>query len=320
MENLPLVLLHRRSDFTLPLKDRLSSHFPLLDSADSQDSISSFLSSHAHSIRVLICAGWIPITSEILSLLPSLELIVATSAGLDHIDLQDCRRRGITITNASLAFAEDVADIAVALLIDVLRRVSSGDRFVRTGSWLMEGDYPLGFKLGGKRVGIVGFGSIGSKIAKRLISFGCKIAYNSRTKKPSAPYQYYTSVNDLAADSNILILACSLTEQTRHIINQGVLTALGQDGVIINVGRGGLIDEKVLVEFLMQGKIGGAGLDVFENEPHVPKELFSLQNVVFSPHRGALTPESLDAVIELTVANVEAFFSNEPLKSVVQLE
>ncbi|OAY59912.1 glyoxylate/hydroxypyruvate reductase HPR3 [Manihot esculenta] len=318
-ENLPLVLLHRLPSLNLPHRNRLSPHFLLLDPADSQEPISSFLSIHANSVRALLCVGYTPITSETLSLLPSLELIVAGSAGVDHIDLQECHRRGINITNASVAFAEDAADHAVALLIDVLRRVSPADRFVRGGSWPVMGDYPLGSKLGGKRVGIVGFGSIGSEVAKRLVAFGCSIAYNSRRRKPSVPFTYYANVGDLAAHSDILILSCSLTEETHHMINEDVMTSLGKEGVIINIGRGSLIDEKELVKFLVQGKIGGAGLDVFENEPDVPKELFCLDNVVLSPHRAVFTPESMEALIDLTCANLKAFFSNEPLQSLVQI-
>ncbi|EEF51059.1 glyoxylate/hydroxypyruvate reductase HPR3 [Ricinus communis] len=315
MQNLPLVLLHRPPSFTLPLKDRLSAHFQLLDPVLAQEPANSL-----NSVRALVCVGYAPITSETLSVLPSLELIVASSAGLDHIDLKECRGRGITITNASVAFAEDVADQAVALLIDVLRRISAADRFVRSGLWPMKGDYPLGFKLGGKRVGIVGFGSIGSEVAKRLEAFGCRIAYNSRRKKPSVPFPYYANVLDLAAESDILILCCSLTEETHHLINGNVMKTLGREGVIINVGRGSLIDEKELVQFLVQGKIGGAGLDVFENEPYVPKELFSLDNVVLSPHVAVFTPESIEAILELIFSNLKAFFSNEPLLSVVQPE
>ncbi|KDP25546.1 hypothetical protein JCGZ_20702 [Jatropha curcas] len=319
MENLPVVLFHRRSSYTLALKDRLSPHFHLLDPFDTQEPISSFLSVHGYSIRALLCVGYTPITSETLNFLPSLELIVAGSAGVDHIALQECHRRGITITNASLAFAEDAADHAVGLLIDVLRRISAADRFVRAGSWPVMGDFPLGFKLGGKRVGIVGYGSVGSEVAKRLAAFGCNIAYNSRKRKPSVPFPYYENVHNLAVDSDILILCCSLTKETHHIINEGVMKSLGK-GVIVNVGRGSLVDEKTLVQFLVEGKLGGAGLDVFENEPHVPKEMLCLDNVVLSAHRAVFTPESFEALIELCLANLKAFFSNEPLQSVVKIE
>lgn len=175
-------------------------------------------------------------------------------------------------------------------------------------------------QVSGKRVGIVGLGSIGSSIAKRLEPFGCIISYNSRSQKQSIPYMYYPDVLSLAANNDVLILCCSLNEQTRHIVNREVMDSLGKDGVIINVGRGGLIDEKEMVKCLIQGVIGGAGLDVFENEPKVPEEFFGLDNVVLTPHAAVATPGSLNNVTEIALANLNAFFSNQPLVSPVQLD
>ncbi|KAK6251217.1 hypothetical protein SCA6_005222 [Theobroma cacao] len=323
-QELPVVLVNRLPSFRLPSKppfeDDLLSHFHLLDPHDSPEPYDSFLSRHANSIRALITVGPTPVTAEFLNLLPCLGLVVGTSAGLDHIDLPACRSRGIAVTNASAAFSEDVADCAVGLLIDVLRRISSADRFVRGRMWPAKKEYPLGFKLRGKRVGIVGLGSIGSEVAKRLSAFDCSIAYSSRKKKPSVPFPFYANVGDLASNSDVLILCCALTEETTHIVNKDVMIALGKQGVIINVGRGYLIDEKDLVQCLVRGEIGGAGLDVFENEPNVPKELLGLDNVVLSPHRAVMTPESFEALLQLTVANLKAFFSNKPLLSVVSNE
>ncbi|XP_075640128.1 glyoxylate/hydroxypyruvate reductase HPR3-like [Castanea sativa] len=307
----PLVLVHHLASFKLPLQDRLITHFRLFDSLASPE---------ASSVRALICVGPTPVTVDTLDHLPSLRLVVGSSAGLDHVDLAECRRRGIAVTNSGDAYSENVADYAVALLLDVLRRLSAADRFVRSGLWPQQGEYPLGCKLGGKRVGIVGLGSIGYEVAKRLVAFGCTVAYNSRNKKPSALYPYYANVHDLAVNSDVLIVCCALTNETYHIINKDVLTALGREGVIINVGRGALVDEKELVQFLVQGEIGGAGLDVFENEPNVPKELFALDNVVLSPHLAVSTPESFEALNEVIIANLKAFFSNKPLLSPFQHE
>ncbi|KAF9689416.1 hypothetical protein SADUNF_Sadunf01G0090000 [Salix dunnii] len=388
-----LVLVHRLPSFSFQLNDILQPHFRLLDPVDSPEPACSFLSNHAQSVRALICVANTPLTAETLNLLPSLELVVASSAGVDHIDTRECRRRGIIMTNASTAFAEDAADYAVTLLIDVWRRISAADRFIHAGLWPVKGGYPLGSKLnrsghrygfvvfrrhsmsitsssaykiyglilprcilrnsygvrlaprllvhsdillvislsllasfglhgclGGKRVGIVGLGSIGSEVSKRLEAFGCSIAYSSRKEKPRVPYPYYTNVLELAAHSDALVLCCSLSEHTRHIINKDVMTALGKTGVIINVGRGGLVDEKELVQFLLRGDIGGAGLDVFENEPDVPRELFELDNVVLSPHHAIFTSESVEAVHQLIFTNLKAFFSNKPLQSVYQFE
>ncbi|CAL5359966.1 unnamed protein product [Camellia sinensis] len=318
-DNLPLVLIHRIPPFELSFKSWLPTRFRLLDPLDPSFS-SPQTQSLVSSVRLLLCLGPSPLTSDILDRFPSVQCVVGSSAGLDHVDLATCCRRGITVTNAGDAFSADAADFAVALLIDVLRRVSAGDRFIRAGSWPAKGQYPLGSKLGGKRVGIIGLGSIGSMIAKRLEPFGCIIAYNSRRKKPNVSFPHYENVMDLATNSDALILCCALTNETHHMINKDVMTALGKEGVIINVGRGALIDEKELVRFLVKGDIGGAGLDVYEEEPEVPRELFKLDNVVLSPHRAVATPEAFVALQEVVIANIEAFFANKPLPSQIELE
>lgn len=169
-------------------------------------------------------------------------------------------------------------------------------------------------------MGIVGLGSIGFEVAKRLEAFGCSISYNSRKKKPSVSYTYYSDAIELAAESDVLIICCALTAETRYMINKEVMLALGKKGVIINIARGAIIDEKEMVHCLVHGEIGGAGLDVFENEPVVPKELFALDNVVLSPHRAVFTPESFLDNYELIIGNLEAFFSNKPLLTAVMDE
>ncbi|KAJ4954676.1 hypothetical protein NE237_011459 [Protea cynaroides] len=304
-----------------PFLGLLAKSFRLLKPWEEESmSTQQFLTTQAQSVRALACIGLFQIDSEILRCLPSLQLVVATSVGVDHVDLAECRRRGIAVTNAGPSFAEDCADLAVGLLLDVLRRISAADRYVRQGLWPIKGDFPLGSKLGGKRVGIIGLGNIGSEVAKRLEAFGCNISYNSRKKKPSVAFPFYSNVHDLAANSDVLILSGALTKETYHIIDRDVLLAMGEKGVIINVGRGALIDEKELVRCLVKGEIGGAGLDVYENEPDVPKELLVLDNVVLSPHKAALTPESIAASGKMAVANLEAFFAGKPLLSPVKDE
>lgn len=171
--------------------------------------------------------------------------------------------------------------------------------------------------MGGKRVGIVGLGNIGLEVAKRLDAFGCVILYNSRRKKANVPYPFFSNVRELAANSDAIIICCAFTDETHHMINKEVLKALGKEGVIINIGRGAIVNEKELVQCLVQGEIAGAGLDVFENEPDVPKELFTMDNVVLSPHAAVFTPESHSDLYDLVVGNLEAFFSNKPLLSPV---
>ncbi|KAM7531214.1 hypothetical protein LguiB_034624 [Lonicera macranthoides] len=313
-DNLPLVLVHRLPQFSTTFNHWLQPHFRILEPSDPS------FSTRSKTVRALFCVGPTPVNSETLDQFPSVECVVGSSAGIDHIDLAECNRRRVMVANAGDAFSEDVADYAVGLLIDVLRRVSAADRFVRGGLWAVNGEYPLGSKVGGKRIGIVGLGSIGSVVAKRLEPFGCIIAYNSRRKKLNVPFPYYSKVQDLATNSDALILCCSLTSETRHLINKDVMMALGKKGVVINVGRGALVDEKELVEFLVQGQIAGAGLDVFEDEPNVPKELFGLDNVVLSPHKAVTTPESIEQLRKAIVGNLDAFFANKPLLSQVKFE
>ncbi|KAK6285545.1 hypothetical protein POUND7_011724 [Theobroma cacao] len=312
-QNLPLVLVLEPPPVFKFHGDQLLKKFQFLKAWESPLPLDQFLTIHAHSVQALLSPGTHPVTLETLRLLPSLGLIVTTSVGLNHIDLPECRRRGISIANAGNLYSEDVADLAVGLLIDVLRKISVADRYVKRQLWPSEGEFPLGIKLRGRQVGIVGLGSIGFEVAKRLDAFGCSILYNSRRKKPSIHYPYYSNICELASNCDVLIICCALTDKTHHMINKEVLLAMGKKGVIVNVGRGAIIDEQEMVGCLMRGEIAGAGLDVFEKEPDVPKELFDLDNVVLSPHRAVHSQETLMALCDLVVGNFEAFFSNKPL-------
>lgn len=309
-----LYLNNSAYNVTFPLlKDRFQFLNPNISSDPS-------FSSLAGSVRVLLCVGNTPVSSETLDKYPSLECVVGSSTGLDHIDLAECRRRGIRVTNAGDAFADDVADYAVGLLIDTLRRISAADRFVRAGSWPVKGQFPLSHKVSGKGVGIVGMGSIGRRISRRLQAFGCSIAYSSRKPKANIPFPFYATIQGLASSVDVLVVCCALTDETHHIINRDVMKALGKEGILVNIGRGALVDEEEMVEMLVKGEIGGAGLDVFENEPQVPQELYALDNVVLSPHRGGAVAEPFVRLQEIMIANIEAFFANKPLPSEIQLE
>lgn len=237
----PQLLVLRPPPVFTAFHHHFSTKFHLLKAYESPLPTDLFLSTHAGSVEAVLCSCASPITADVLRLLPSVRLVVTASAGVNHIDLTECRRREIAVANAGSVFSEDVADVAVGLLIDVMRRISGGDRFVRRQMWPTHGDYPLGSKLGGKRVGIVGLGSIGSEVAKRLESFGCIISYNSRTKKPSVSYPYHPTVYQLASNCDMLVICCALTDQTRHVINKQVMSALGKEGVIVNIARGAIV-------------------------------------------------------------------------------
>ncbi|KAK6137634.1 hypothetical protein DH2020_028560 [Rehmannia glutinosa] len=317
-QKLPLLLLHRFQNFKFPFFSVLQTKYTILDPhADPPDP--SF-PVRSKSARLMLCMGSAPLTSDDLDRYPAVECVLGTITGNNHFDLAACRRRGIRVTSAGDVFSDDVADYAIGLTIDVQRRASVADRFVRSGSWPVQNEYILGSKVSGNRVGIVGLGNIGSRIAKRFEAFGCTIAYNSRNIKSHVTYTYYANVGDLASIIDILIVCCALTNETYHVINKDVMTALGKTGIIVNVGRGALIDEKELVEFLVRGEIGGAGLDVFEHEPHVPEELLALDNVVLSPHRAAFTSDSFQALEKLVLHNLHAFFSNEPFQAEIRLD
>ncbi|KAI3982493.1 hypothetical protein MKX01_031232 [Papaver californicum] len=251
-EELPLALILFPFPHIPKIKEEISKKFTsLFTKPENSVSLQQFLTTDPQSQSVRVLIGYLP-------------------AGTDHIDLVECRRRGIAVCGAGTLYSDDVADFAV-------------------------GEFHLGSKLGGKRVGILGLGSIGLEVAKRLEAFGCIISYNSRNKKLSVTFPYYSNVIDLASNSDVLIVSCEVNKETFHIINKDVMSALGKNGIIINVGRGPLVDEKELVWCLVQREIGGAGLDIFENEPDVLKELFELDNVVLSPHKAVITSESFAA-------------------------
>ncbi|KAK1420155.1 hypothetical protein QVD17_21519 [Tagetes erecta] len=296
----------------------ISNKFHILKAYDSPLPTHDFLKANAQFVTAVLCSGTSPITSDVLRDLPALQIVVSTTTGVNHIDMAECRRRGVMVTNVGDLFSDDVADAAVGLLIDVFRRISGADKFVRGGCWPVTVQFHLGSKLGGKRIGIVGLGNIGTRVATRLQAMGCIISYTSRQKKHSTPFTFYPNVVQLASDSDALVLCCALTDDTHHMIDNKVMRALGKNGVIVNVARGAVINEVELVKCLVEGVIGGVGLDVYENEPNVPKELLQMDNVVVLPHSSACTIECFRDAAEIVVGNLEAFFTNKPLLTPVR--
>ncbi|XP_076945358.1 glyoxylate/hydroxypyruvate/pyruvate reductase 2KGR-like isoform X2 [Bidens hawaiensis] len=271
-----------------------------------------FFKEYSGSIRAVAGNLHVPNDREFIDSLPALEIVASYGVGVNHVDLEYCKERGIKVTNTPDVLTNDVADLAIGLILTTLRRICESDRFVKGGLW-KAGDFKLTTKFSGKKVGIIGLGRIGTAIAKRAEAFNCPISYYSRSKKPESNYKYFPSVVELASDCDILVVACPLTEETRHIINREVIDALGPTGYLINIGRGPHIDEPELVSALVEGRIAGAGLDVFENEPHVPEELFKLDNVVLLPHVGSGTVETRNEMADLVVGNLEAYFNKKPL-------
>ena len=253
------------------------------------------ISSHAGTIRAIATNAHDGASRALIEALPNLEIIACFSAGVDYIDLVAARERGIAVTSTSDVLADDVADVAIAKILLLLRRFAQADRFVRDGAWADE-TFPLGRSLKGKRLGIVGMGTIGGAIARRAAAMRMEISYTSRSPKPSVPYRFTPNLEALAGESDILVVSCPATEETRHMVNAAVLKALGPDGWLINIARGSIVNEAALVAALQAREIAGAGLDVFEDEPHPHSALLEMDNVSLSPHMASGTHETRTAM------------------------
>ncbi|GEP43429.1 2-hydroxyacid dehydrogenase [Brevifollis gellanilyticus] len=266
-------------------------------------------------VRGIVVPGGYTMKEELIASLPKLEIISVFGVGYDGVPLAPCRARGIHVTNTPDVLTDDVADIASALVLMTSRSLGKAERFTRAGTW--PGNvFPLAHALRGKTAGILGLGRIGKAIAQRLAAHGMKIAYHGRQPQ-DVPFQYCGSLIELAQASDFLIAACPGGPNTKHLINAEVLAALGTKGTVINISRGSVIDEAALIHALQNNIIRGAGLDVFENEPHVPAELLACENTVVFPHIGSATHETRRAMAQLVVDNLAAHFSGQPLLTAV---
>jgi lactate dehydrogenase-like 2-hydroxyacid dehydrogenase len=250
---------------------------------------------------------------EMIDRMPKLEIIASASVGYDGIPVDYARSKGIPVTNTPDVLNDDVADLAIALMIMTARRLVASDRYVRTGKWPQGGEYPLAQKASGKRVGILGMGRIGKEIGKRAEAMNNTVAYHSRRKVADVSWQHYPDLVELARNSDFLIVIIPATSETNKIVSKAVIEALGPAGILVNVARGAVVDEDALVEALKSGKLGGAGLDVFVNEPQVPDVLFGMDNVVLQPHVGSATHETRRAMSQLVLDNLDAHFAGKPL-------
>ncbi len=266
----------------------------------------------AKRIRAIAASGEAKVTRELIDRLPALEVISVFGVGYDGVDVAAAKEHGIPVSNTPDVLTDEVADMALALMLCVARRVPQADKFVRAGLW-PAGAFPLTRKVSGARLGIVGLGRIGLAIAKRGAALGMSIAYTSRSAKPDSAHRYFASAAALAAEVDFLVAITPGGAGTRKLINAEVLRALGSKGYFINVARGSVADESALVEALQNGVIAGAGLDVYENEPHVPAALLALDNVVLTPHMASGTVQTRQAMADLALANLQAHFSGKPV-------
>lgn len=272
---------------------------------------SSFLAEIRDRVRAIV-TGPGRVDAELMDALPKTEIIATQSVGTDHIDLAAAKARGIVVTNTPDVLTDDVADLAMALVLSVARRIVVGDRFVRDGKWL-QGNLPLATKVGGATMGIVGLGRIGQAIAKRAEAFGMKIAYHGPRAKAGVAYRFYPNLAEMAGAVDYLVVSCPGGAGTRNLVNAEVLRALGPKGVVVNISRGSVIEEPAMVEMLHDGRLGGAGLDVFADEPRVPEALLPLENVVLQPHVGSATHATRGAMGQLVIDNLQAHFAGKKL-------
>jgi len=271
----------------------------------------------APRIRGIAASGESKVGAELIARLPALEIISVMGVGYDGIDVGAAKARGIQVTHTPNVLNDDVADLAIGLMLCAARQLPAADRYVRSGQWAAAGPMPLARKMSGARLGLVGMGRIGQAIARRASAFGMDIAYTARSARPGVPYRYLPTAAALAAESDFLVVITPGGAGTRKLIDAEVLAALGSDGILVNVARGSVVDEAALIDALEQGVIAGAGLDVFENEPHVPARLLALPHVVLAPHIGSATGQTRQAMADLAAANLAAHFAGRPLLSPV---
>ena len=286
---------------------------------DSAAERQSFLAEHGEEITAAVTSGRTGVDAPLMAALPNLGAVVNFGVGYDTTDVDAAAARGVGVSNTPDVLTDCVADTAVGLMIDTLRQFSASDRYLRAGRWPVDGNYPLTRQVSNTRVGIIGLGRIGKAIALRLSAFGCTISYHNRHQLPDSPYAYASSTVELARGVDVLVLAAAGGEGTRGLVDREVLDALGADGYLINIARGSVVDQDALVSALVDGRLAGAGLDVFTDEPQVPEELFALDNVVLLPHVASGTEQTRAAMEALTLRNLDSFLQTGELVTPVPM-
>lgn len=270
------------------------------------------LAAVAPRITGLAAGGESIVPGALIAQLPALKVLSVFGVGYDGIDVQSAIARKIPVTHTPDVLTDDVADLAIGLMLSVARNIPQADQHVRTGQWPKAG-MRLGRKVSGSRMGIVGLGRIGSAIAKRAQAFGMSVAYTTRTERSNSGFAYFANAAALAANVDFLVVITPGGAGTRHLINADVLKALGPKGYLINVARGSVVDEPALVQALCDGTIAGAGLDVFADEPNVPEVLWTMPHVVLTPHMASATHQTRQAMADLAFANMQAGLAGTPL-------
>jgi lactate dehydrogenase-like 2-hydroxyacid dehydrogenase len=276
----------------------------------------AFLKANAPRFTGVVTSAAAGIANPLMDALPNLRVISSFGVGLDQLDATHAARRGIPIGYTPDVLNDCVADLAFGLMLDIARRLSHGDRYVRAGRWAAGGPpLPLGRQVSGARLGIVGLGRIGRTIARRASGFDMDVRYHSRRPVEGVAWAHEPQLLELARWADFLVVITAGGAGTRHLVNDAVFDALGPQGYLVNVSRGTVVDEQALVRALQDKRIAGAGLDVFEREPHVPPELFTLDNVVLVPHIASATVQTREAMAQRVLDNLGAFFAGKPLPS-----
>lgn len=275
-----------------------------------------FLDDIGNNVRAIATDGQAGASAQLMDTLPNLEIVSCFGVGVDAIDLSHAAARNVIVTNTPDVLNDDVANLAVGLLLAASRGIVAGDRFVRDCEWL-KGNMPLTRGIRDKPVGILGLGRIGKDIARKLEVFGCNILYHGRKEQSAQPYRYYPDLVAMAKESDYLIVICPANDETHNIVNREVMDALGSAGTLINVSRGSVVDEPELVSALREGRLGGAALDVFADEPRVPEALLAMDNVILQPHMGSATVETRQAMGNLVIQNLALHFSGQPVATPV---
>ncbi len=288
--------------------DRLSGVFTL-HTSPGPDGLADLLQQVGPTVQGMMSNGHGGVAAPVMDAMPNLKIISGYGVGYDTIDVNAALQRGIIVSHTPGVLNDEVANTAIMLWLAVSRRVIGADAYVRAGRWPREGFYPLTHSVQGKRVGILGLGRIGQAIADRLAVFDAEIVYHARSEKP-VEYRYYNDLTEMAQNCDVLICITPGGTGTHHIVNAQVMDALGPKGILINVARGSVVDEPAMVSALTEGRLGGAGLDVFEDEPNVPEALFAMDNVVLQPHVGSGTVETRQAMGDLTCDNLIRFFKD----------
>jgi hydroxypyruvate reductase len=271
----------------------------------------------APNIRAIVGSGEAKVPRELMAQMPNLKMVSVIGVGYDGVDTAAANELGIKVTHTPDVLNDDVADLAIGLMLCAARRLPQADQYVRQGQWLAKGPMALQRKVSGSRVGIVGMGRIGKTIAKRCAAFDMPISYTARSVKSDLPFTFYSNAQELAANVDFLVVITPGGAATKGMINAEVLAALGKDGYLINVARGTVVDQAALIEALQNKTIAGAGLDVFDGEPTVPEAFFALDNVTLLPHVGSATTDTRKAMADLALLNLANFYADKPLVTVV---